>query len=45
VVTPIGLVMRLVGQRPLALELDRSTETYWIERRGPRLAGSMRKQF
>lgn len=45
VVTPIGLVMRLVGQRPLALEFDRSAGTYWIERPASSARGSMRKQF
>lgn len=46
VVTPIGLLMRLVGQRPLALDLDRGAPSYWIERRTtPAAPGSMRKQF
>lgn len=46
VVTPIGLLMRLVGQRPLALDFDRDAKSYWIER-GTAAAppGSMRKQF
>ena len=46
VVTPIGLLMRLLGQRPLALDLDRGAQSYWIERRAtPAAPGSMRKQF
>ncbi len=46
VFTPIGVLMRLFGQRPLALDLDRSAPSYWIERRAtPAAPGSMRKQF
>jgi Saxitoxin biosynthesis operon protein SxtJ len=44
VITPIGLLMRLVGQRPLALGLDRGAKTYWIARTAPAPA-SMRKQY
>lgn len=32
-VTPIALVMRLVGREPLALRFDPDASTYWIERR------------
>jgi hypothetical protein len=39
VVTPIGLVMRLLRYDPLRRRFDRSAESYWIERkaaeRGP----------
>ena len=31
VLTPIGLVMRLVGRDPMTRKLDREAETYWIE--------------
>lgn len=34
-VTPIGLLLRLLGKDPLRLGLDRDAETYWIERRPP----------
>jgi hypothetical protein len=46
VVTPIGLLMRLVGQRPLALGFDRGAASYWVPRaeRAP-APGSMRKQY
>jgi hypothetical protein len=33
VITPIGLLMRLVGKDPLRLKRNR--ETYWIERQPP----------
>jgi hypothetical protein len=32
VVTPIGLVMRLVGKDPMERRIDRSAATYWIKR-------------
>jgi hypothetical protein len=44
VITPIGLIMRLVGQRPLALAADRRAKSYWIVRAAPTSA-SMRKQY
>jgi hypothetical protein len=46
VVTPVGLLMRLFGKRPLSLRFDARAETYWIERkpRGP-APESMRDQF
>jgi hypothetical protein len=46
VITPIGLLMRVLGKRPLSLSFDRSAATYWTERkpRGP-APESMRDQF
>ena len=46
VLTPIALVMRIVGKRPLCLEPDQTAATYWIERE-PSTSGSssMRRQF
>lgn len=46
VVTPVGLLMRAFGKRPLNLRYDRAATSYWIERnpRGPAPA-SMRDQF
>jgi hypothetical protein len=32
VMTPVGLLLRLLGKRPLAIAFDREAETYWIER-------------
>jgi hypothetical protein len=46
VVAPIGLLMRLTGKRPLALEFDPAAKSYWIERSPPGpLPGSMKNQF
>jgi hypothetical protein len=45
-VTPIGLVMRLVGKDPLRLRFDPDAPTYWLERRPPGPAAeTMRRQF
>lgn len=46
VVTPMGLLMRALGKRPLNLRLDPRAATYWIERspHGPAPA-SMKDQF
>jgi len=46
VVTPMALVMRRVGKRPLRLAPNRTAATYWIERQ-PSTSGSstMRRQF
>jgi len=35
VVTPIGLLMRMVGKRPLNIEYDLEIKSYWIERDPP----------
>lgn len=32
VITPIGLVMRLLGRDPLERKFDRSAQSYWIRR-------------
>src|SRR4051812_34267161 len=46
VVTPIGLLMQLVGKRPLAPGFDRKAVSYWIPRSdGTYTMGSMRKQY
>ncbi len=34
-VTPIALIMRGLGKRPLPLEFDPEAESYWIEREPP----------
>jgi hypothetical protein len=45
-VTPIGLMMRVLGKDPLRLRFDREARSYWIERRPPGPAPqSMRQQF
>ena len=35
VITPVGLLMRLVGKRPLNLHFDESSPSYWIKRHPP----------
>ena len=35
VITPVGLVVRLLGKDPLRLRLDREAKSYWIERDPP----------
>jgi len=35
VVTPVGLLLRLVGKDPLRLARDAQATSYWIERRPP----------
>ena len=46
VITPAGLIMRLLGKDPLRLRIDRTAQSYWIERRPPGPPPeSMRNQF
>lgn len=46
VITPIGLVMRLLGKDPLRLQFHRSAGTYWITREPPGPAPqSLKDQF
>ena len=43
VVTPIGLVMRIMGKDLLNKKYDKKKKTYWINRY--KNMGSMKKQF
>ena len=43
VVTPIGLVMRLLGKDVLNLKLNKKKTSYWIEKNGPK--SKMKNQF
>jgi len=43
VVTPIGIIMKIMGKDLLNLKYNKSTKTYWIKRNIP--VGSMKKQF
>jgi hypothetical protein len=45
VVTPAGIVMRLVGRDPLRLRLERERESYWLRRSSKNGPSSMRKQY
>jgi hypothetical protein len=45
-VTPIGLVMRMLGKHALPLKFDPNAQSYWIERRPPGpTPETMRRQF
>jgi predicted Co/Zn/Cd cation transporter (cation efflux family) len=35
-ITPIGLLMRVLGRRAMDLEIDRAAESYWQEHSAPR---------
>jgi len=35
VITPIGILLRVIGNRPLNLRFDRGSRTYWIPRDPP----------
>jgi len=43
VVTPIGLIMRIMGKDLLKKKYDKKKETYWIKR--DKLVGTMKQQF
>ena len=43
VVTPIGLLMRLFKKDILSLKFDKNSQTYWIEKNGPK--SKMKNQF
>lgn len=46
VVTPMALIMRLTGKRPLRLAANHAASSYWIDRNVPqREAPSMKRQF
>jgi hypothetical protein len=41
--TPLGLLMRVLGKRPLALQFDSEATTYWLPR--SQQPGSMTRQY
>ena len=43
VVTPIGLVMKIIGKDLLNLKYDKKKETYWVKRDRP--TSTMKQQF
>jgi large-conductance mechanosensitive channel len=46
VVSPIGLIMRVLGKTPLKLRFDGNVESYWIRREPPGPAPeTMKRQF
>jgi len=44
-ITPIGLLMRLVGYDPMKRRFDRSAETYWIRREPTQDTNQYFKQY
>jgi hypothetical protein len=45
IITPLGLVFRLLGRDPLALKLDRAAATYWTPKARPAGSSSYFNQF
>jgi hypothetical protein len=45
VVTPIGLLMKLLGYDPLTRGFDRSASSYWVEHAPPPDAARYFKQY
>ena len=45
VLTPIGLLMRVFGKDPMRRRLDRTAESYWIERDEAAASERYFKQF
>ena len=43
VVTPIGLIMKVLGKDLLRLKFNKKDNTYWIEKNGPK--SKMKNQF
>ena len=43
VVTPIGLIMKVLGKELLRLKYNKKDNTYWIEKNGP--TSKMKNQF
>ena len=43
VVTPIGLVMKIIGKDLLSIKYDKKKETYWVKRDIP--TSTMKQQF
>lgn len=45
VITPVGLLFRLVGRDPFARRWERDAKTYWVRREGARDKRSYLRQF
>ena len=45
VLTPIGLILRLVGYDPMHREFDAKADTYWVEREQVQDVGRYFRQF
>ena len=45
IMTPIGVVLRLIGHDPLTLGKNAAADTYWVERGGPRPSRDYFRQY
>jgi predicted membrane metal-binding protein len=46
IISPIAIIMRLFGKRPLQLAFEKKTQSYWITREQPGpIPESMKQQF
>ena len=45
IITPVGLLMRLIGHDPLKRRFEPDAESYWVDPRPPRSKESYFKQF
>jgi len=45
ILTPIGLIMRMLGHDPMRRKIDRGAATYWIERKPSADASRYFKQY
>jgi hypothetical protein len=43
VVTPVGIVMRIMGKDLIGKKINKNNKSYWIKREKP--IGTMKKQF
>tara|TARA_B100001939_G_C16809876_1_gene559484 strand:+ start:57 stop:452 length:396 start_codon:yes stop_codon:yes gene_type:complete len=43
VVTPIGIIMKIIGKDLIKKKINKDTKTYWINRK--KATGSMKRQF
>lgn len=45
VIMPVGLLMRLIGKRPIGFEFEPDRSSYWMRRGNALQPGSMTKQY
>jgi hypothetical protein len=45
VITPVGVLMRLTGKRPIGLKFEPDRSSYWMMRETALQPGSMTKQY
>jgi hypothetical protein len=45
VITPVALLMRLTGKRPIRTGIEPDRSSYWLKREAALQPGSMTKQY